>query len=196
MGGQLFAQICANIDTTKSKLVMQRSIFTLALLCLVGLTQCNKEEIFTKYANLVYRQYFDIPAGVGIFDVHHFYINQIPTKYLTSLTQSGLQKNEVTKVLMSEGSISSLFGDGDLSFVDRISIRAYADGDPTNYIEIAYRDPSPVDPGTSIGLIPSLASAQEFFQADFVNIDVVIYLRETTTESVNMQLDLTMRAGY
>ncbi len=175
---------------------MQRSIFTMAFILLVGLTNCNKEELFEKYANLVYREYFDIPAGVGVFDVHHFYINQIPTKYLASLAQGGIQKDEVTKVLTSQGSISALFGDSDLRFVDRISIRAYADGDPANYIEIAYRDPSPVDPGVSIGLIPSLASAQEFFQLDFVNIDVVIYLRETTTESVNMQLDLTMRAGY
>ncbi len=175
---------------------MQRSIFTLAFIVMVGLTDCKKEELFDKYANLVYREYFDIPAGVGVFDVHHFYINQMPTKYLSSLAQGGVGKNDVTKVLTSQGSISALFGDADLRFVDRISIRAFAEGDPSNYIEIAYRDPSPVNPGTSIGLIPSLASAQEFFQQDFVNIDVVFYLRETTTEAVNMQLDLTMRAGY
>lgn len=174
---------------------MKKNIIFLVLSLLV-FTNCNREELFTNYTDIVYRQYFDLPAGIGVFDVHHFYMPGIPSKYAESLLNANIKKEDVTKVLTTQGSISGLFGDVNLEFVDRVSIRAFADGDPTNYIEIAYRDPSPINPGNAIGLIPSLASSQEFFSAETVNLDIVIYLRATTTENVQMQLDLTMRAGY
>lgn len=176
---------------------MIRLLVTL-IICLVSVTNCKKDELFERYTDLVYREVFEIPAGIGIFDVHHFYIENVPSKYLDILNSANITPAEVQKVLTVEGSLSGLFGDADLEFIDKISIRLFADGNPSNYLEIAYRDPIPANQGNLIGLIPSLASSQEFISAETgtLNFDIVIWLRNTTAESIPMQMDLKLRAGY
>jgi hypothetical protein len=153
-----------------------------------------KEEGPGPGVDLVYRHTFEIPAGIGVFDVHHFYIDDFATRYEATLAQSNKTPGDITGVITVEGAFSGAFGDADLRFVDRISIRAYTNNDPTNYIEVAYRDPAPLDPGNVIALIPSLSDSKEFFKNDRISFDIVLWLRETTQEFTPVQLDLKVRA--
>jgi|1048.fasta_scaffold00159_11 hypothetical protein len=166
------------------------------LAIILGITSaCNKEEDLGRGVDLPFRQTLEIPAGIGVFDVHHFYLYNIPTRYSDVLSQVGIGPDQVLRVVTTKGSIAGLFGDANLDFVDRVSLRVFKD-DPTNYLEIAYRDPSPVDPGNTIGLIPSLSDSKQFFNEDRVNFDLVFWLRRTTQESTPLQLDLNLWIGY
>jgi hypothetical protein len=156
---------------------------------------CNKDSGPGRGQDISYRQTFEIPAGIGVFDVHHFYITGIPTKYAATLALANLTDAEVTRVTTIEGTISGLFGDANMEYIDRISVRAFIT-DPNNYLEIAYRDPSPLDPGNQIGLIPSLSDSKGFFNGERFSLDIVIWLRQTTQETTPVQLDLKMRAEY
>jgi hypothetical protein len=174
---------------------MQYKLIFFGLGLLMLTSNCHKNEGPGRGIDIDYRQTFEIPAGIGVFDVHHFYISGIPTKYAATLAQSNVKEADITRVTTVEGSIVGLFGDANLDYIDRISIRAF-DSDPNNYLEIAYRDPSPVDPGNLIGFIPSLSDSKGFFSGDRFSLDIVIWLRKTTPETTPVQLDLKMRAEY
>jgi hypothetical protein len=170
------------------------ALFFLGLAALSAL-HCKKDDDLGRGVDLVYRRNLEIPAGLGVFDVHHFYINNIPTNYTGTLDLAGVNPADVTKILTTQGTLTGTFGDANLDFIDRVSLRVFKD-DPNNYLEIGYRDPAPVDPGNTMGLIPSLADSKGFFSEDRVSLDVVIWLRRTTNESTPLQLDLTLRAAY
>jgi len=169
-------------------------IYIVVACCLVSIS-CHKNEGPGRGVDLPYRQTFEIPAGIGVFDVHHFYISGISTKYNATLGLANITDADVTKVTTLEGTIAGIFGDANLDFIDRISIRVF-ETDPNNYLEIAYRDPSPVDPGNFIGLIPSLSNSKEFFSKDKFSLDIVVWLRKTTQETTPVSLDFKMRAEY
>lgn len=156
---------------------------------------CHKDEDLGRGIDLAFRQTLEIPAGIGVFDVHHFYLYNIPTRYADALSQASISPDEVLRVITTKGNLAGLFGDANLDFVDRVSLRVFKD-DPTNYLEIAYRDPAPVDPGNTMGLIPSLSDSKQFFKEERVNFDLVFWLRKTTQESTPLQLDLNLRVGY
>jgi hypothetical protein len=174
---------------------MKQSLLLSLLLCSMLLAGC-REEGPGPGVDLVYRHTFDIPAGIGVFDVHHFYIENFQTRYEGTLDQSGKTPADIAKIITIEGALSGQFGDVDLRFIDRISVRAYPDNDPTNFIEIAYRDPTPAEPGNTIALIPSLSDSKEFFEQERVSLDIVLFLRQTTQEVSSVQLDLKMRATF
>ena len=163
-------------------------VFTLFL-------SCKKEED-VRGIDLNYREVFEIPAGIGVFDVHHFYIKNIFTRFESTLAQGNIKTEDILRVLTVEATMAGQFGDANLDFVDRIALRVFNNDDVTNYLEIAYRDPSPIDPGNLIGLIRSLVDSKSYFNTDRFGIDVVIYLRRTTNESTAVQLDFKMRAAY
>lgn len=169
--------------------------FLLLFLCVAVVTGCKKDNAPGRGVDLLFRQTFEIPAGIGVFDVHHFYLKNIPTNYTSTLGLSNITAADIVRVITTQGSMNGTFGDANLDFIDRLSIRVYTD-DPNDYLEIAYRDPAPIDPGNNMGLIPSLSDSKDFISAEKVNFDIVFWLRRTTTETTPVQLDLTMRAEY
>ncbi|MEY3240056.1 MAG: hypothetical protein RIR11_1494 [Bacteroidota bacterium] len=170
----------------------------LLLLALISscLLSCNKDDGFEKYVELIYRESFEIPAGVGVFDVPHLFINDVPSKYLDLLRAGNMKPEEIEKVLTIESTISGIFGDEDLGVIDRISLRVIQGNNSSDFIEIAYRDPAPNNPGNGMGLIPSLSDSKAFISQETINFEIVIWLRANTTQTIPLQLDLKMRAGY
>ncbi len=157
---------------------------------------CNKVNDQAPGFDMIYQQEFFIPAGIGVFDVHHFQIENIPTRYQQYLDQHGKTDQDVTGIIASIGSIGGVFGDADLDFIDQVSVRVYDKSDPTDWIEIAYRQPVPLDPGNSLPLIPSLANAKRFLSDSRFSIDVVLWLRNTTMQESQVRLDLQLKATY
>jgi hypothetical protein len=166
-------------------------IILLACLALLGCVQDNNNR---PGIDLIFRDRFDIPAGLNVFAVHHFYLRSLPTRFTNLLNQQGSTPADVTGVLTGDGALTALFGDGDFSFVAEVSIRAYKEGNVNDYIEVAYRQPVPIRPGARIDLIPSLADSKKFLQEERVSFDVALLLRDIPRQSTPVQFDLRLKA--
>lgn len=167
----------------------------LLVLAFAGVS-CNKEDDLAQGYDLVFQRDFSIPAGIGIFDVHHFQLKNIPSNWEQYLTQHNKKNEDISKVITAEASVGGVFGDVDMSVVDRISLRVYDESNPNDYVEIAYRDPAPLDSGNQLAMIPSLADSKRFFENSRFSVDVVIWLRRTTQDQSDVRLNLKMRAAF
>lgn len=165
------------------------------LLAALTVLSCKKDEQAPGF-DLLYQQDFVLPAGIGVFDVHHFQIQNISSRYQQGLDQNGKTDADITGVLTAQAVLSGVYSDASFDMIDKISLRVYDAADPTDYVEIAYRDPAPLDPGNTLPLIPSLADTKRFFNKPRFSIDVVIWLRNTTQLETETRLTLQMKATY
>lgn len=170
------------------------SVFALFALLLANVS-CNKEDNSPGF-DLFYQREFSIPAGIGVFQIHHFELKNIPSRYAETLLQYGKTDADITQIVTKEASLSGVFGDADLSYIDEVSVRVSRENDLTDYIEVAYRQPVPLDPGNELPLIPSLADSKRIVQNDRLNLDVVIRLRTTTVDETSARLVLVLKAKF
>lgn len=175
---------------------MKNGIFLLLLCAVLAGLSCNKDNDLAPGFDLMYQQDFILPAGIGVFDVHHFQILNIPSRYQQSLDQSGKTDEEITGVLTVKAVLSGVYSDASYDLIDQVSLRVFDASDPTDYVEIAYRDVTPLDPGNTLPLIPSLADTKRFFKQPRFSVDVVIRLRNTTQLETETRLSLQMKATY
>ncbi|MFN0035547.1 MAG: hypothetical protein ACKVUS_10795 [Saprospiraceae bacterium] len=174
---------------------MKKIVYSLSFIVLIGLS-CRKDDGLAPGFDMVFQREFSIPAGIGVFDVHHFQLKNIPSDWEQYLSQHGKTAADITGVITAQASVGGVFGDVDLSVVEKMSVRIYDDSNPNDYVEIAYRDPTPLDSGNILPLIPSLANSKRFFSNPRFSADVVIWLRRTTQDQSDVRLDLTMRATF
>jgi hypothetical protein len=175
---------------------MQYRIFLLLVCAALFGFSCNKDNDQAPGFDLIYQQDFILPAGIGVFEVHHFQIENIPTRYQQSLDQHEKTDADIKGILTLQAVLTGIYNDADFAIIDQVSIRVYDASDPSDYVEIAYRYPTPLDPGNSLPLIPSLADSKRFFQNARFSLDVVIWLRNTTQFETETRLNLQMKATY
>ncbi|MBL7806697.1 MAG: hypothetical protein JNN28_02720 [Saprospiraceae bacterium] len=177
---------------------MKNWIYSCLLLAIVLFSgwSCRKDDDQAPGFDMLYEREFSIPAGIGVFDVHHFQLKNISSDWERYLLEVGKPEDQISKVLNGKASIGGIFGDADLSVIDRISVRVYDESNPNDWVEIAYRDPAPLDSGNVLPLIPSLADTKRFFEKPRFSVDVVIWLRRTTLEQSDVRLSLTMRSVF
>ncbi len=173
-----------------------RHILFLLLFTLFTLFSCHKDRDLGPGFDLPYQQEFNIPVALPVFETHHFQLKNIPTRYAQSLTLVNKTDAEVVGLLTANGNLGGIFGDADLSFIEKMSVRVFNDSNENDYIEVAYREPTPLDPGNSIPLIPTLADCKRLMTGSRFNIDVVIWLRKTTPVDTDVRLDLQLKAQY
>ncbi len=164
------------------------------IVLLMSNLSCQKDDLGPGF-DLLFRRDFEIQAGLGVFVVHHFYLNNISSTYQATLQAQGLTDADVKNISNSSGELIATFGDGRLDFISRISVRVFPEGEPDKYVEVAYRDPAPLNNGTLIGLVPSLANVKHIIRENRFGIDVAIETRNITTESIPVTLNLKFRAG-
>lgn len=174
---------------------MRYSIFLFLATLFIG-GGCHKDPDLGPGFDLPYQQDFNIPVALNVFEVHHFQLKNIPSYYAQSLTQAGKTDADVVGLLTVKGNLGGIFGDADLSFIEKVSVRVFQDSNPNDYIEVAYREPTPLDPGNAIPLIPTLADSKRLLTASRFNIDVVIWLRKSPPVDTDVRLDLQLRAQY
>lgn len=160
------------------------------------LFSCNKDKDTGPGFDMIYQHDFTIPAGIGGFVVHHFNIKDVPTRYQQLLTQHSKTDADVLEIVAANASLDGIFGDADFGIVDQVSLRVYDSADPTDYLEIAYRQPVPVDTRNTLGLVPSLADAKRLMKGSRFSIDVVLWLRNTTQQETETRLSMTLKARY
>ncbi len=170
--------------------------YLLFLSALFAVCSCHKDRDLGPGFDLQYQQEFNIPVALNVFEVHHFQLKNISTRYEQSLTQANKTDAEVVGLLTSKGNLGGIFGDADLSFIEKMSVRVFNDSDPNDFIEVAYREPVPLEPGNTIPLIPTLADSKRLLTGSRFNIDVVIWLRKSPPVDTDVRLDLQLKAQY
>ncbi len=173
-----------------------RTPFFLLLTSLLAVYGCHKDPDLGPGFDLSYQQDFNIPVALNVFEVHHFQLLNISSNYAQRLAQANKTDAEVVGILTSKGNLGGIFGDADLSFIEKVSVRAFNENNPDDYIEVAYREPAPLDPGNNLPLIPTLADCKRLVTGSRLNIDVVIWLRKTTLTDSDVRLDLQLKAQY
>jgi hypothetical protein len=173
---------------------MKRILFF--LLGSLSLLSCNKNDEDLPGFDMDYQAEFNVPPGIGVFEVHHFQLSNLQTRYDKLLEINQRSDADIKSIITQTAAIGGIFGDADLDFVEQVSLRVYDMTDPTNYLEIAYRQPVPLDPGNALDLIPSLANSKRFMTGTRFGLDVVLWLRRTTTEETNMRVNLKLKARY
>jgi hypothetical protein len=173
-----------------------RTPFFLFLITLFAVCGCHKDRDLGPGFDLSYKQDFNIPVALNVFEVHHFQLLNIPSNYAQSLIQANKTDAEVVGILTSKGNLGGIFGDADLSFIEKMSVRVFKESNPDDYIEVAYREPVPLDPGNNLPLIPTLADCKRLITDSRFNIDVVIWLRKTPLTDTDVRLDLLLKAQY
>lgn len=174
---------------------MKKLIYGILLLSVFSMFSCRKDDLAPGF-DMTYHQEFTIPAGINVFQVHHFYLKDIPTRYQQYLGQHGKTDADVADMITATAALNGTFGDANLNFVDQVSLRVYNEANPADFIEIAYRQPVPLEPGNSLPLIPSLADYKRFMTGPYFSMDVSFYLRNSTVVETDLQLDLQVRATY
>lgn len=174
--------------------ILYRLTFTLVSLTLLLQMSCLKERELGPGFDMDYVEEFTIPAGIGNFQVHHFYIRDISSRYLAILDQQGKTDADISSILTAEASLNGVFSDADYALINQVSLRVFEEGKPDDWVEIAYREPVPTDPGARLDLIPTLANSKAFFSKTRYSLDVVIFLRGTTQVETQTRLNLKMRA--
>lgn len=172
-----------------------RYIPLLFLSVLFAVCGCHKDRDLGPGFDLPYQQEFNIPVALSVVQVHHFQLKNIPTHYAQSLAQANKTDEEVAGLLTAKGNLSGIFGDADFSFIEKMSVRVY-DTNPDVFIEIAYREPVPLDPGNNLALIPTLVDCKPMMTGSRFNIDVVLWVRTTTLTDMDVRLDLQLKAQY
>jgi hypothetical protein len=173
-----------------------RKVAQLLLLLMLLSASCKKKEDTRPGFDLQYQTQFDIPAGLGPFVVHHFYLRNIPTRFEQTLLQNGKLKEDIAAILTTQANLSGVFGDADFAFIEQISVKVYNETDPIGAIEAAYRFPVPLDPGNNLPLIPSLADLKDILEEPRFSLDVALWLRKTTQIETSVRLDLQFKAVY
>jgi hypothetical protein len=165
------------------------SLFTVLIVA------CKKDNTGPA-VDMLYRRDFEIQAGLNPLVKHHFYLNNMSSKYLPSLQSASLSDSSIIQVANATGELSAIFGDAKLDFISRISVRIFEEGKPNEYIEVAYRDPAPNNSGATLGLIPTLANVKDIMRKDRFGIDIALETRNITTQTIPVRLDLKFKAFY
>lgn len=171
-----------------------RFLSALLVFCVLTSLSCNKTEELGPGFDMQFQQDFTIPPGINVFAVHHFYLKSLPTYFQDLLDRYNVKLEDVARIRTTKAVLSGVYSDADYAFVDQASVRAYNIDDLNDNLELAYRQPVPLDPGNTLPLVPSLADSYKFLTADRVNLDVALWIRTTTRDEIPTRLTLTLRA--
>jgi hypothetical protein len=175
---------------------MKKSAFyMLLLLGLSAALSCRKNEERPGFT-LNYQEDLLIPAGIGSFDVHYFYLPNIPTRYVEALAQHGKADADIVRILATTATLNGVFGDANFNFINEVSLRVYDEANPSNKVEIAYRLPVPLEPGNTLPLIPNDTDFKRLMTGSRFGLELVLWLRNTTQMDTDVRLELQVKAEY
>lgn len=177
-----------------NKSILLNSLVAVMLLFIAG--SCNKDEETGPGFDMIFQETFYIPPGISPFESHHFFRENIQSRFQQYLQQNGKTEEDIKTIQLEQGTLSGQFGDAQLEFIQELSVRLYDGIDVTDYIEVGYRLPVPYDAGNSIGIIPTLANAKRFLSGNRYGIDVVVRIREIPQIESEVRLDLKFKATY
>ncbi len=168
--------------------------FTLAV-AMASLLACNKETLKPGF-EIPFVAELTIPPGINPFDTHYFIINNLTSRYDALLQQNGVTDADISGIATQQAGVFGIFGDENFDFIQEASLRVFSPSNPDDWIEVAYRLPVPLDPGSRLDLIPSLADSKRILQMPRFSAALMIRLRRTPTIESDVRVNFIMRAQY
>jgi hypothetical protein len=168
--------------------MIKRSYFLLGFLALLGTFACKKDS--TSRFDMLYPElYFTIPAGLDPFRIHFIELRNIPLNKDFYFNLHNVNDPDAVRIQPRAARITSLFGDVDMDFVDRISILVSSTDNPDQFFELFYRDPLPLRIGSFIDMIPTLLDFRQVIKTDAINLRIRMQLRAPTPSFIESRLD-------
>ncbi len=163
----------------------------LFLLPIILLSNCKKDDNFL--FEIPYQAQFTIPAGLNIFGSHIFEIRMIPSRLDSLLAFNNVDPADIKSINGRSARISAVFSNIPYNFVREAYIEVFDANDPDRvWKEGFYRQQVPLNNGSDLDLIASLADLQTFLLEDSFNIRVRLKLREISPEFIESRLDFSL----
>lgn len=172
------------------------AIYSIAVCLLFTLGNCKKDNELSPGFDMIYQADLTIQPGLSTDVVHHYYIKNISSRYLTYLSQYNKKDEDVTQILPLQMVLNGTYGDANYSFIDQAVLRIYNESAPNDFVEIAYRYPVPLDPGNSLALIPNEPNIKKYLTGSRFSLDLALRLRNITQEETVSRIELQFRAYY
>ena len=137
---------------------------------------------------------FDILPGLNTFDTHIYTFSPLPTEYLTRLASSGYTDDEVISIEPKKAALSSLFGDEDINFINKVSVYVYDPFNPSDKVEFLYLEPVPYKSKTVIQLFPGITDITQWMKAEYFGVEIRLNFRENSPSLTEMKLEFDLRA--
>lgn len=167
------------------------SYLVLLLILPLFFSACRKEGAgFT----MNYRADFEIGAGLGVFDIHGFRFENIPSNINTYLRDNSLEIGDIQTITPRRGQLSINFADVEFAFVREVIVEIYTDDDPVGR-EIFYREQIPTNTGIRIDLVPSLPDVIDYVSQEDFNIRVEMRFRDISPQFIETRFDFEFRAN-
>ncbi len=136
---------------------------------------------------------FDILPGLNTFDTHIYSFSPIPTRYLERLAASGHSADEVIAIEAKDAALSSLFGDENINFINRVSIYIFDPFEPANKVEFLYLEPIPYKEKNTIRLFPGITDISDWIKEEYIGIEIRLNFREISPALTEMTLRFDLR---
>lgn len=137
---------------------------------------------------------FTVDATMQPPFTYYIPVNNVLTNAMTIINAHGIDTNEIRSIRPGRATMLALFGEGDLDFLDAVSVRLCPVGSNKENCgqEVFYRDPVPLNPGLELELVPSnVSDVRDFVFPDIINIQVKLErLRNFPQSTFDIRLDM------
>lgn len=165
-----------------------------SLFALIGLAvlqiRCNKDEAQTLF-DLVYVLPIELPAALNTVQTHFVEFDKLPTNFENLLAENNLTEAQINQIEPYSGLLEVILAPQQLSFFREIFVE-FLDG--SNRLECFYTPNVPLNAGTQITLVGTIADFKSILKESAMNIRVGFRLREPTPSSLSYTLRLTFKA--
>lgn len=166
------------------------------LLLIISFTffSCKKEEAPPLLRIPVTNLRFPVNATLQPPDTYYIPINQVKMNALAFIQAKGLDTAQIKSIRPGRATLSVVFGEAKLDFLDAVSIRLCPLGqnEPNCGREAFYRDPVPFNTGYDLDLVPSdVKDLRGMVLMENINIQVKLErLRGFPNGSFDVNLDM------
>jgi hypothetical protein len=137
---------------------------------------------------------FSIDPGINPSFTHYIPINDVQINALAQLDAAGIDTANIKSIQPSRATFTVLFGNGDLDFIDAVSIRLCPPDQNSENCgrEAFYRDPTPFNIGQELDLGPTAVNdiRDMVFQKN-INVQVKLErLRDIPTTAFDVLVEM------
>lgn len=152
--------------------------------------QCNDREAVTLF-DLVYVLPFQLPAALNTVQTHFIEFNKVPTRWESLLAEHGLTEEQISRIEPHSALLEVVLLPESLSFFREIFVELM---DGTRRLECFYTPNVPLNAGTQVVMVGTIADFKAQLQESAMNLRVGFRLREPTPTSLSYSLRLTFKA--
>ncbi len=168
--------------------------FSIFLLAALFFFSCKKEEAPSLLRIPVTNLKFSVDQTYQPGFEYFIPINNVKTNAMNLLNARGIDTTTINSIRPGRATLTALFNQSDLNFIDAVSIRLCPLGEDKENCgqEVFYRDPVPFQPGIDLDLIPSnVNDIRDFVLPDNINVQVKFErLRSFPQGSFDIILDM------